>query len=64
MNIKYIKDAPNGPVGSTDTVTEFEGNILILTGFAEIDDGTEPVLPVEPKLKAKTKLKTTKPDSE
>lgn len=49
MNIKYIKDAPNGPAGTTDTVTDFEGNILIATGFAE---------PHEPKPKRKTKPKT------
>lgn len=59
MNIKYIKDAPNGPAGSTDTVTEFEGNILVLTGFAEIDEDTEP----KPKTKSKAKA-TTKTDSE
>lgn len=35
MEIKYIKDSPNGKAGTTDTVTEFEGNILIKTGFAE-----------------------------
>ena len=49
MDIKYIKDAPNGPAGSTDKVTPFEGNILILTGFAE---------PVKTKAKRKSKSKT------
>lgn len=56
MKIKYIKDAPNGPAGMLDDVTEFEGNILVLTGFAEVD---------EPTTKRKTKPKeTTKTDSE
>lgn len=56
MKITYIKDAPNGPAGSSDEVTEFEGNILVLTGFAEVD---------EPTTKRKTKPKeTTKTDSE
>lgn len=49
MDIKYIKDAPNGPAGSTDTVTDFEGNILILTGLAE---------PAKTKVKRKSKSKT------
>lgn len=48
MDIKYIKDAPNGPAGSTDTVTDFEGNILILTGLAE---------PAKTKVKSKSKPK-------
>jgi len=75
MDIKYIKDAPNGPAGSIDTVTDFEANILIKAGFAEIDLGTEPEPPVdpnlfvgpptEPKAKPKPKAKaTTKTDSE
>ena len=56
MKITYIKDAPNGPAGSSDEVTEFEGNVLVLTGFAEVD---------EPKPKTKPKAKaTTKTDSE
>lgn len=56
MKITYIKDAPNGPAGSADEVTEFEGNILVLTGFAEVD---------EPKPKTKPKAKaTTKTDNE
>ena len=38
MKIKYIKDAPNGPAGMTDDVSDFHGNILILTGFAELDN--------------------------
>lgn len=38
MNIKYIKDAPNGPAGMTDDVSDFHGNILILTGLAELDN--------------------------
>ena len=50
MDIKYIKDAPNGPAGSIDTVTDFEANILIKAGFAEIDLGTEPEPPVDPNL--------------
>ena len=37
MKIKYIKDAPNGAAGTTDDVSDFHGNILVLTGFAEID---------------------------
>jgi len=53
VNIKYLKEAPNGPTGSTDTVTDFEGNILIKTGFAE---------PYEPKPKRKPKAKTDKKD--
>ncbi|WP_333954198.1 hypothetical protein [Psychrobacter sp. S4(2024)] len=75
MKIKYIKDAPNGPAGMLDEVTEFEGNVLVLTGFAEVDDGTDPEPPLDPNLfvvpptepKPKTKLKakaTTKTDSE
>lgn len=56
MKIKYIKDAPNGPAGMTDDVSDFHGNILVLTGFAEAD---------EPTTKRKTKPKeTTKTDSE
>ena len=56
MKIKYIKDAPNGPAGTTDDVSDFHGKILVLTGFAEID---------EPKPKAKSKAKAiTKTDSE
>lgn len=38
MKIKYIKDAPNGPAGMTDDVSDFHGNILVLTGLAEVDD--------------------------
>lgn len=57
MKIKYIKDAPNGPAGSNDDVTYFEGNILILTGCAELAEDDKP------KPKAKTKPKT-KTDSE
>ena len=80
MKIIYIKDAPNGPAGMTDDVSDFHGNILVLTGFAEIDDGTEPepkppldpnlfvgppTEPTEPKPKTKSKAKaTTKTDSE
>jgi len=56
MKITYIKDAPNGPAGKTDDVSDFHGNILVLTGFAEVD---------EPKPKTKPKAKaTTKTDSE
>jgi len=56
MKIKYIKDAPNGPAGMTDDVSDFHGNVLVLTGFAEVD---------EPKPKSKSKPKeTTKTDSE
>jgi len=47
MNIKYIKDAPNGKAGSLDTVTDFEANILIKTGFAEIDDSIRPEPPAD-----------------
>ncbi len=54
MKIKYIKDAPNGPAGTNDVVTEFEGNILILTGYAELEEVDKP----KPKAKAKTKTKT------
>ena len=65
MKIKYIKDAPNGPAGMTDDVSDFHGNILVLTGFAEIDDSIELELPTEPKPKTKSKAKaTTKTDSE
>lgn len=77
MKIKYIKDAPNGPAGTTDDVSDFHGNILVLTGFAEVDDGTDPEPeppvdpnlfvgpPTEPKPKTKSKAKeTTKTDSE
>lgn len=56
MKITYIKDAPNGPAGTTDDVSDFHGNILVLTGFAEIDDP-------KPKTKSKPKA-TTKTDSE
>jgi hypothetical protein len=38
MKIKYIKDAPNGPAGMIDDVSDFHGNILILTGYAELDN--------------------------
>lgn len=62
MKIKYIKDAPNGPAGMADEVTDFEGNILVLAGFAEVDSDNEPT---EPKPKTKSKAKaTTKTDSE
>lgn len=54
MKIKYIKDAPNGPAGSNDDVTDFEGNVLILTGYAESAEIEKP----KPKAKAKTKTKT------
>ena len=37
MNIKYIKDAPNGKAGTTDKVTDFEGSLLIQLGFAQPD---------------------------
>lgn len=69
MQIKYIKDAPNGPKGMRDTVTDFEGNVLIRAGFAVPDD-TESTTPKdtkepEPKAKSKTKAKaTTKTDNE
>ncbi len=63
MKIKYIKDAPNGPAGMTDDVSDFHGNILVLTGFAEIDDSIELELPTEPKPKTKSKA-TTKTDNE
>lgn len=46
MNIKYIKDAPNGKAGTTDTVTDFEGSLLINLGLAE---------PHKPKRKSKPK---------
>lgn len=52
MDIEYIKDAPNGPAGMVDNVTEFEGNILIKTGFAKA------VPPAKPKRKSKSKDKT------
>ena len=56
MKIKYIKDAPNGAAGTTDDVSDFHGNILVITGFAEV---------VEPKPKPKSKAKeTTKTDNE
>ena len=48
MKIKYIKDAPNGPAGMTDDVSDFHGNILVLAGFAEL---------VTDKKKAKSKPK-------
>lgn len=54
MKIKYIKDAPNGPAGSNDDVTNFEGNILILTGYAELAEADKP----KAKAKAKTKTNT------
>ena len=38
MKIRYIKDAPNGPAGMTDDVSDFHGNILVLTGLAELDN--------------------------
>ncbi|MGP5546243.1 hypothetical protein [Psychrobacter alimentarius] len=65
MKIKYIKDAPNGPAGMLDEVTEFEGNVLVLTGFAVVDEGIETKPSAEPKTKAKSKTKaTTKTDNE
>ena len=65
MRIKYIQDAPNGPAGMLDEVTEFEGNVLVLTGFAVVDDGIEIKPSIEPKPKTKSKAKaTTKTDSE
>lgn len=54
MKIKYIKDAPNGPAGSNDDVTDFEGNILILKGYAELAEVDKP----KAKAKAKTKTNT------
>ena len=38
MKIKYIKDAPIGSVGTNLVVTEFEGIILILAGYAELEE--------------------------
>ena len=65
MKIKYIQDAPNGPAGMLDEVTEFEGNVLVLTGFAVVDDGIETKSSTETKPKTKSKAKTpTKTDSE
>lgn len=65
MKIKYIKDAPNGPAGMTDDVSDFHGNILVLTGFAVVDDGIKIKPSIEPKPKTKSKAKaTTKTDSE
>ncbi len=52
MKIKYLKDAPNGPEGMVDEVSDFHGGILIKTGHAE--------LYTEPKPKAKPKTKTDK----
>lgn len=52
MDIKYIKDAPNGKAGTTDTVTDFEGNLLINLGLAEPH-----------KLKPKRKSKPKKDDN-
>lgn len=51
MKIKYLKDAPNGPAGMTDEVSSFEGNILVLTGHAEL-------VPEKKKAKTKSKPKT------
>lgn len=63
MKIKYIKDAPNGPAGTNDDVTDFEGNILILTGYAELAETDKPK--PKPKAKPKAKAKTeTNTDSE
>ena len=59
MRIKYIKDAPRGKAGSTDTVTDFEANALITLGYALIDN--EPP-PAKPKTKSKAKA-TTKTDN-
>ena len=64
MKIKYIKDAPRGVTGTLDDVTEFEGNILISIGLAEMFDdteateATEPTEPTEPKAKPKPKAKS------
>lgn len=58
MKIKYIKDAPNGPAGTNDDVTEFEGNILILTGYAELAETDKPKPKAKPKAKAKTETNT------
>ena len=55
MRIKYIKDAPNGPAGMTDDVSDFHGNILVLTGLAE------PV-PDKKKVSSKPKNKTNTKD--
>lgn len=65
MKIKYIKDAPNGPIGMLDEVTEFEGNVLVLNGFAIVDDGIETKPSTEPKPKTKSRAKaTTKTNNE
>ena len=53
MQIEYIKPAPNGPVGMVDTVTDFEGNILIATGFAKVYES-----PAKTKSKPKSKTGT------
>ena len=55
MRIKYIKDAPNGPAGMTDEVSDFHGNILVLTGLAES-------VPDKKKVSSKPKNKTNTKD--
>ena len=52
MKIRYIKDAPNGLAGTTDDVSDFHGNILVLTGFAEVDESSslESEPPLDPNL--------------
>lgn len=57
MRIKYIQDAPNGPAGMLDEVTEFEGNVLVLTGFAIVDDGIETKPSLSQSLKPNQRLK-------
>ena len=49
MKIKYLKDAPNGAAGTTDDVTDFEGNILIKTGHAEAYVESKPKRKSKPK---------------
>ena len=53
MNIKYLKDAPQGKTGDVVEIDSLYGGVLIATGYAEeVEDKPEP--------KTATKKTTTK----
>lgn len=56
MNIKYLKDAPQGKVGDVVDIDPAYANAFIAMGFAEVY--------TEEKPKPKAKAKTTKKDNE
>lgn len=41
MKIRYLKDAPQGRVGDVAVVQQYEADVLIRLGFAELVDGVD-----------------------